>query len=258
MSNKVYPTQADQLELKVFNSRKEMGIAASDWVADKIISYAKNQDTVRMIFAAAVSQSEFLAHFRARTDIPWHKIVAFHMDEYIGLYQKAPQRFGNFLRIHLFDQVPFKEVHYLNEKSTNTNEEDRYTALLMEHEIDICCMGIGENGHLAFNDPPVADFNDSKMVKAVVLDEVCRRQQVNDGAFIAISDVPKRALTLTIPALMRAKSISVVVPGSSKAKAVADTVTQDIIEQFPSTILRKHQDALLFLDQDSAIHLAKF
>jgi len=257
MSEFLYPTHADQLQLKVFSSRKEMGIAASDWVAKKIISYAENQESVRMIFAAAVSQSEFLAHFRNRTDIPWEKIIAFHMDEYIGLDQQAPQRFGNFLRTSLFNHIPFKEVHFLNESGNNANEDQRYTSLLMEQKIDICCMGIGENGHLAFNDPPVADFNDPRFVKAVELDIVCRQQQVNDGAFSVIEEVPKQALTLTIPALMSAKSVSVVVPGRSKSNAVADTIKQKINEAFPSTILRKHPDAFLFLDQESAIHLSK-
>lgn len=258
MSEVVFQTKVDKLDVVAFSTRQKMGVAASNWVAKKIMFYAEKQESVRIIFAAAVSQAEFLAHFRNRTDVPWHKIEAFHMDEYIGLYKRAPQRFGNFLREHLFDHQAFKDVHFLNETGNSSeNEDERYTALLLQHDIDICCMGIGENGHLAFNDPPVADFNDPKMVKEVELDEICRQQQVNDGAFSQLENVPKTAFTLTIPALMRAKSISVVVPGSAKAHAVANTLNQEMKEAFPSTILRNHPDTVLFLDQDSASHLSK-
>ncbi|RZJ88243.1 MAG: glucosamine-6-phosphate deaminase, partial [Chryseobacterium sp.] len=174
-------------------------------------------------------------------------------DEYIGLAADAPQGFGNFLRHRLFDKFNFKSVNYLNGNADDISAEcERYTTLLTQNKVDIVCMGIGENGHLAFNDPPVADFEDKDTVKVVKLDEVCRQQQVNDGCFATLDEVPRRALTLTIPALLSAIYINCVVPGPTKAIAVANTLNSQISTENPATILRKHVKTVLFLDGDSS------
>lgn len=174
------------------------------------------------------------------------------MDEYIGLDQDAPQGFDNFLRDRLFEVANFKSVHYLQGNASDPDDEcRRYSALLNSHKIDIVCMGIGENGHIAFNDPHVAHFDDKKLVKVVELDEMCRTQQVNDGCFESIDQVPTHALTLTIPALMSGDNIFCIVPAKTKAQAVLNTIKGDIEEACPASILRNHGNAILYIDSDS-------
>jgi glucosamine-6-phosphate deaminase len=172
------------------------------------------------------------------------------MDEYIGLDAAAPQRFSNFLKERLFDRLPFREVHLIEPETLDPVKH--YETLLKTSPIDLVCLGIGENGHLAFNDPPVADFNDPVWVKIVDLDDVCRRQQVNDGCFAAFDDVPKQAITLTIPALMSGKRLICTVPGQTKRQAVQRTLNDPISTACPATILRNHQACTLFLDKDAA------
>jgi len=175
------------------------------------------------------------------------------MDEYIGLDEHAPQSFARYLKEHLFDKIPFKSIHYLRGNGEDLAVEcRRYAALLKQLPPDIVCMGIGENNHIAFNDPPVADFNDPEMVKVVVLDADCRQQQVNDGCFASIAVVPERALTLTISALVQGRHIVCIVPGERKANAVYHTLHSPITEQYPSTILRQHHAVEMFLDRDSS------
>lgn len=239
-------------EVRIYESRKSMGEAAANRLSIAIESVLREKSSANIIFAAAPSQNEFLKALFYE-NIPWHNINAFHMDEYVNLEKSAPQRFGNFLKERIFDHFDFKAVHYLNGNVTNIETECvRYAQLLEDHPIDIVCMGIGENGHLAFNDPPVADFNDSKKVKIVDLDLTCRQQQVNDGCFASLDQVPTQALTLTIPVLINAKIINCVVPGNSKAQAVLNTLTMPVSESCPATILRKHGGTVVFLDLDSA------
>jgi glucosamine-6-phosphate deaminase len=174
------------------------------------------------------------------------------MDEYIGLGD-APQQFGIWLKEKIFDKLPFRKVFFLNGNAEDIPAEcKRYTALLKEHPLDINFMGIGENAHLAFNDPHVADFNDPYFVKVVDLDTACKQQQVNEDCFGDISEVPSYALTLTVPALLKAKYIFCMVPGHLKALAVYHTIMSGISEKYPSTILRTHADAYLFLEKKSA------
>jgi glucosamine-6-phosphate deaminase len=209
-----------------------------------------------MIFAAAPSQNEMLSELINDKNIDWTRITAFHMDEYVGLSNTAPQAFGRFLRDRLFDKVPFGTVNYIssNEEKIEITCRD-YEKLLREATIDIVCMGIGENGHIAFNDPPYANFKDSDWVKIVELDNVSRQQQVNDGCFKTIQDVPAKAITLTIPALLSAESLFVVVPGKTKAKAVKRTLHGPIVQDCPASILRNQKNAKLYLDNDSAVLL---
>ena len=249
LSNTFYQ---DKLEVHVATTRAEMGRMAADLVATTINSLLETKEQVNMIFAAAPSQNEFLEALITRP-VSWERVNAFHMDEYIGLAADAPQGFGNFLRERLFDQLPFRSVAYLNGNAASREEEcSRYGELLQRYPADICCLGIGENTHLAFNDPHVADFNDPKLVKVVTLDEACRQQQVNDGCFATLQQVPETALTLTIPALCSATYMYCMVPGEKKAQAVLHTLTAGITEQYPSTILRTHQQAVLFIDEASA------
>ena len=243
----------DQLDVKVFETRAQMGKEAATLVAAKIKQLLETKEFINIIFAAAPSQNEFLATLSSASDIAWERINAFHMDEYIGLSDDAPQRFGNFLKEAIFDRVPFHSVFFLNGNATDIVQECKnYAQLLEEYPTDIVCMGIGENCHIAFNDPPVADFNDSFVVKEVQLDEACRIQQVNDGCFDELRKVPNYALTLTVPTLMKAPAVYCMVPGPKKADAVFYTLTADITELHPSTILRNHPNAILFIDKDSS------
>ena len=236
----------------VYPTREEMGRAAAKDIAEKIRELMKTQPVVRMIFAAAPSQNEVLSAL-ASEDVDFSRIDAFHMDEYIGLPSDAPQGFGSFLRERIFDKVPFRSVHYLGGNAADVEAECvRYSALLDEAPIDIVCMGIGENGHIAFNDPPVADFNDPRRVKAVPLDPVCRMQQVHDGCFTNLDKVPEMALTLTVPALMSARHHFCIVPTKFKAEAVRTTICGEIATKCPATALRLAPDARLYLDEDSA------
>lgn len=243
---------ADQLRVRIYENRAAMGEDAAKMAADSINLLLKRKETVNIIFAAAASQNEFLESF-IKQDIDWQRVQAFHMDEYTGLPENDPQLFGIFLKKRLFDKVPFRQVFYLNGQATDHQAEcERYAALLREHPVDITCMGIGENTHLAFNDPHVAEFNDPRLVKIVDLDEACKQQQVNEGCFDHISQVPVYAFTLTIPALLEADQIFCMVPGSAKAQAVYHTLKSEVTEQYPSTILRKHAGAYLFLEKESA------
>lgn len=243
----------DLLTYKIYQTRDEMGKAAAAEAAEAIKKLLETKGEINMIFAAAPSQNEFLAALTADKSIDFTKINAFHMDEYIGLPADAPQRFANFLKRSLFDKVPFKSVNIIDCTAPDPEKEcERYAALLKEYPCDIVCMGIGENGHIAFNDPHDAGFDDPKTVKVVSLDEVCRQQQVNDGCFRSIDEVPKYALSLTIPALIAPEYVFCVVPAKTKADAVKNTLTGPIDESCPASILRRHKNAVLYLDMDSA------
>jgi glucosamine-6-phosphate deaminase len=236
---------------KIYANRREMGKAAAIAVAAKLRQLLSTQEEINIIFAAAPSQNEFLEALCAEDKIDWSRVNAFHMDEYIGLPADAPQGFGNFLKRRLFDLLPFRSINYIDGQNADT-ACITYTDLLQRHPAHIVCMGIGENGHLAFNDPPVANFSDPQKVKIVELDEVCRQQQVNDASFETLSQVPTHAITLTIPALLEAPDIFCIVPGLQKAQAVYNTIHQDIKEQYPSSILRRHPGAILFMDAESS------
>ncbi len=248
--------KAGKLAVKIFKTREEMGAAAGGDAAAKIKELIAKKGEVNMIFAAAPSQNETLATLVAAEGIDWSKVNAFHMDEYIGLSPDAPQGFGNFLKDRIFSKLPFKSVNYIYAENETAEETcARYTKLIKENPIDIVCLGIGENGHIAFNDPWVADFNDSEVIKKVELDEVCRQQQVNDGCFAKLDDVPKFALTLTVPTLYNADYLFCTVPAPTKADAVYKTVNNDINEDLPATIMRNHDNAVMYCDSDSGAKL---
>ena len=247
----------DRLTTRIYPTRESMGAAAAADIAACIAGLLEEKETVNIIFAAAPSQNEALKGLREDKSIPWQRVNAFHMDEYVGLPTDAPQRFSNFLKDALFDHVPLRSVHLLDGSQGAEAEIVRYSRLLRENPVDIVCMGIGENGHIAFNDPHVADFNDPALIKVVDLDETCRMQQVHDGCFAALDDVPTHALTLTVPALASAKYLFCVVPAPTKAPAVRRTVCGEIGAHCPATILRTLPDAIMYCDRDSAALLPK-
>jgi len=251
--SKIMETKAGKLLVKVYDSRQSMGAAAAKEVAEKIRELLKDRKDINVLFAAAPSQNEFLATLVEDASIEWNRINAFHLDEYVGIDKDAPQGFVNFLKARIFDKVPFKSVNTLNANAASPEEEcKRYQKLLEENPIDIACIGIGENGHIAFNDPHVAFFDDAKLVKIVDLDQKCRQQQVNDGCFAKIDDVPTNAFTLTVPAITNSKYIYCIVPAKTKAEAVFNTVKGEIRERVPASILRLHSNAVLYTDKDSA------
>lgn len=243
--------QKDQLKVRVYETREAMGKDAADHAVAKIRELLAKQDRVRMIFAAAPSQNEFLEALTKADGIDWSRITAFHMDEYIGLPVGAPERFSQFLLDSIFNKVNPGEVHLIGLKDSTEEEISRYTELIQEAPIDIICLGIGENGHIAFNDPPVADFDDPAVIKPVELDDACRQQQVNDGCFPTFDDVPTHALTLTIPTMMSGKHLYCIVPGPTKREAVNNTLNGPISTSCPASILRKHSDCTLYTDKEA-------
>jgi len=247
----IHSGYVEQLEVRVYQNRQALGASAGEEAAEHIRRLLAKQERVRIIFAAAPSQNEFLATLTNAEGIDWNRITAFHMDEYIGLPAHSPQRFSAFLSEKLFDLVKPGEVHLIDCSADIDSECARYASLLSAAPIDIVCMGIGENGHIAFNDPPVADFDDPLVIKPVELDMICRQQQVNDGCFPTIGDVPTHALTLTIPTLMSGKRLFCMVPGITKRNAVIRTLNGSISTECPSTILRRHPNCTLYTDADS-------
>lgn len=246
----------DKLQCFIYSDRTKMGQAAArDIIAAMHLLLAK-KDSINVMFAAAPSQNDVLEALASDTTLDWSRIHAFHMDEYVGLPADAPQGFGNFLKDHIFGRKNFASVHYIQAETSNPEAEaKRYENILKEHPIDICLMGVGENGHIAFNDPPVADFHDPHLVKPVKLDHICRQQQVNDGCFDSLDKVPEYALTVTVPGLLKASALFCIVPASTKANAVEKLIHGEITEKCPSSILRTHSCARLYLDPDAAAKL---
>jgi len=242
------------LKISVYESPEIMGAAAAGFVANKLITTIIEKGMANLILATGASQFSFLDALKKKPDINWSQITVFHLDEYIDLPDTHPASFRKYLRERILEEVKPKQVHYIQGDALDiTREIARYAALLEQVEIDIACIGIGENGHIAFNDPPVADFNDPALIKQVELDVACRMQQVGEGWFKRLSDVPTHALTLTIPAIMRCKTISCVVPDKRKEEAVRNTIEGEISTSCPASILRTHDDCTLFLDGGSGL-----
>jgi glucosamine-6-phosphate deaminase len=242
------------LMVKVFDSRSESGKAAAKDAAAKISSAIHRKGEATVVFAAAPSQNDLLENLK-EADISWKKVRALHMDEYVGLSPEHPAGFGNFLDRLIFKSKPFMEIHYLRGKDPS-EVIGHYEELLKKYPPDLVLLGVGENGHLAFNDPPAADFDDPKLIKLVRLDDVCRQQQVNDGCFASFDEVPKEALTLTMSTLRRIPGKVTVVPGPTKANAVFHALTGPIETACPASILRECEPSTLYLDADSAAKIA--
>jgi len=241
----------DTIAVHIAESRRTMGARAAADIAQEIRIRLNDQPGVRMVFAAAPSQSEMLAGLREESGVDWLRVTAFHMDEYVGLGHDAPQRFGLWLRRAIFDHLNFAAVHLIEPGNDPAEAADHYSGKLRAAPIDIVCCGIGTNGHLAFNDPP-ADFNDPLTMKIVELDLQCRQQQVDDKCFATLDEVPARALTITLPALLDAGAIFCTVPGISKREAVRRAINETIGPACPATALRRHPRSTLYLDGGSA------
>ncbi len=252
---------AGRLALEVHPDRAALGRAAARAVAAHLHGVIARQGEARVIFACAPSQDEFLAALvdpaQCGGALDWTRITAFHMDDYVGLSGEHPQSFRHYLRQHLLQHVGLGCFHPLPaEEPDAAAVAARYTMLLREKPIDLICMGIGENGHIAFNDPPVADFEDPQLVKVVELDHACRQQQVNDGCFPALVDVPRHAFTLTVSVFRQARRLSIHVPGPRKAAAVRATIEGPISTACPASILRLHAEATLYIDTAAASQLS--
>lgn len=246
---------AGTLIAKVYSNEASAGKASAEFVAEQINEAIKTQGHANLILATGASQFAFLDAIK-KLDVDWNKITVFHLDEYKGLPETHPASFRKYLKERILNEVKPAKVYLINGDADNLEEEiQNYEALLKKHPIDVACIGIGENGHIAFNDPGVADFNDPKLVKVVQLDNVCRNQQLGEGWFKSLDDVPQEAISLTIPAIMNCKVISCLCPNKRKAQAVYDTVNAPISTDCPATILRKHPQTVLFLDKDSASKL---
>jgi len=250
--------RAGSLNVYVYESRPALGAAAAATVAAEIQNQTEKQGCTVGIFASAPSQNEFLAALVKSAKVEWSSLTAFHLDEYLGMNDQAPQSFRRFLLDRLFDKVPVHKFHGLRgEAHDPAGECARYANLLAENPPNFAVLGIGENGHLAFIDPPFCNFNDPEVVKVVELDEVCREQQVHDGAFGTLDEVPRQALSLTIPTNMAGPKLFAIVPGSAKQQAIKATVEGPIATACPASILRTHHDAHLFIDRDSAALLSR-
>lgn len=249
--------QVEKLVVSVSPNREDLGKAAAKHAAERINAVIRKNGCANVIFAAAPSQNELIENL-LNENVDWTKVRGFHQDEYVGISDTEPAGFGNFLRRAIFDRVQFKELHYLLCEEADAQAQcGAYADLLKKYPADLIFLGIGENGHLAFNDPAVADFQDPEMVKIVELDDVCRQQQVNDGCFAALDDVPKKAMTLTMSYLMKVPNAICVVPGPRKANAVYNALCGPVETACPASILRYHTCATLYLDEDSANLLPK-
>lgn len=253
MVTPVRETKVQDLRVSVYRTNEELGQAAAEEAAGIIQGAIEERGEAHVILATGNSQLTFLAALRARQDIEWSKVHIFHMDEYVGIDAEHRASFPAFLRRHLVDHINPRAFYPLQ---TQVGELDticqEYEALLRAHPADLCALGIGENGHLAFNDPPFADFSDPVWVKVVRLDERSRQQQVGEGHFARIEEVPQHAVTLTIPALLAARWVLAIVPEARKAEAVQRALEGPISEACPASILRKTPHAHLFLDTHSA------
>ncbi len=253
------PHVFDSLRVDVSADRPAVGHRSAQHVLRLLGEILAHQPAARVMFACAPSQNEFLAELAARSRgvIDWTRVHAFHMDEYVGLSADHPASFRRYLQEHLLAHLPtlgaFQPIR--GEAADPVAESARYAALLDAAPLDLICLGIGENGHLAFNDPPVANFADPVSAKPVELELACRQQQVNDGCFASLAQVPTHAITVTLPVFRRARALSVVVPGPRKAAAVRATLLDPVSTACPATLLRSHPQATLFIDQAAAAQI---
>lgn len=248
----------DALRVEVFDDPAALAIAAASDAAAVIANAIVRRGVANVMLATGNSQLAFLDVLATRDDVAWERVVGFHMDEYRGMGAGHPASFRRYMRERVVRRVHPGEFHELAGDATDPRTEcERYAALLRAHPLDLCCLGIGENGHLAFNDPGVADFADPLDVKVVDLDATCRAQQVGEGHFASLDDVPRQALTVTIPALLRAANVLAIVPEARKAEPVRRTLHGEITTACPATALRRHPHATLYLDAGSASLLAR-
>jgi glucosamine-6-phosphate deaminase len=247
----------DRMTVSVHPDAGALGRAAADAAAHVLRHAVAERGVAHAMFATGNSQLTFVeALVHGTPDVPWADVVVFHMDEYVGAGPDHPAGFQRWIRERIVDHVRPREAHYIDGRADPPAECERYADLLRRHPLDLCCLGIGENGHLAFNDPPVADFDDPLVVKVVELEAACRRQQVNEGHFPALAAVPAEAITVTIPALLVASTVLAIVPEARKAVPVRMAVTGPVSTACPASILRTQPQVSLLLDPGSARDLS--
>ncbi|MGA3228006.1 MAG: glucosamine-6-phosphate deaminase [Acidobacteriaceae bacterium] len=256
MRDEAIHSDAGTIKVRIHPSRKSAGEAAAQAAADEVQRLAKAGRDIAVIFATGASQFDTLGTLTALPGLPWDRVVGFHLDEYVGLDENHPASFRRYLREKVVRLVPMRAFHEIDGTADDLDAVCReYVRALNFANPQLCLLGIGENGHLAFNDPAEADFNDPEAMKVVALDRQCREQQAAEGWFRSWEEVPERALTLTIPTLFRVPKLIVSVPGSRKAEAVRRTLYDPITTRWPSTLLRTHPDVTIYLDTDSAAEL---
>jgi glucosamine-6-phosphate deaminase len=246
----------DRLKVEVHPDRTSAGRAAADVAAQSLRELGSELDSIGVVFATGASQLDMLRALVAIPGLPWDKVVGFHMDEYVGLGEDHPASFRRYLRKNLTSRVAMRAFHEIDGSSPDPAAVCRdYTEKLRAAAPRLCLLGFGENGHLAFNDPAEADFEDPVDVKIVTLDATCRQQQTAEGWFPSIVEVPAHAITVTIPALFSIPKLILSVPGKRKAQIVRRAFNDPIAPSCPATILRTHPDATVYLDPDSAADL---
>ena len=242
------------MEIVIGSTRECMGRLAADDAAKRIAAAIAANGVARVVFASAASQFEFLEALVAHKEIDWTKVCGFHLDEYLGLAADHPASFRRFLRERLLERLPnpMRSFTFVEGDAPDAAAEcARLAAAVRERPVDLACIGIGENGHIAFNDPP-ADFETKAAYAVVALDEVCRLQQVGEGWYPNLDAVPTHAFSMTVPQIMAAGTIVVTVPDERKAKAVSMAVDGPLTNMCPSSILRTHPRCTLFLDKPAA------
>ena len=244
--------QADALPVRVYASQTDLSQDVARIAQACLREAIAARGSAAAILATGNSQIKFLEELIRLGGVDWSKTTLFHMDEYLGISAVHPASFRHYLRQRVENRVQPRVFHYLEGDALLPMDEcDRYTRLLRAQTIDLCCLGIGENGHLAFNDPPVANFEDPRAVSIVKLDEKCRLQQVGEGHFPNLATVPPYALTLTIPTLCSANNVLCIAPEKRKAQAVKDALQGPITTACPASVLRRQSHAMLFVDTDS-------
>jgi glucosamine-6-phosphate deaminase len=245
--------KAEKLPVRIYSNGADLASDAAAEVDDYLQKIIQEQSAAAVILATGNSQIEFLRKLIALDGVDWSKVILFHMDEYLGISADHPASFRRYMREKVEALVKPRAFHYLEGDALLPMDEcDRYARLLRAQSIDLCCLGVGENGHLAFNDPPVADFADPRDVKIVQLDLACRRQQSNEGHFPSLEAVPQYALTLTIPMLCAARKMLCIAPEKRKARAIQAALRKPISTDCPASFLRQQPHATLLLDTDSA------
>ena len=248
--------RAGKLAVIICSDRKQLGLLAGADAAEAIRRAIAEKGEANVMFAAAPSQDDTLRALCADCTVDWSRVNDFNMDEYIGLAETHPAGFRTYLKNRVFNRFTFKSVNLINGNAADIDgETERYAHLLTAHPLDVVLLGIGENGHIAFNDPSVADFSDKAIVKRVKLEQICRMQQVHDGCFASIDEVPAYALTVTIPAIMQGRNLICSAPCATKAEAAARMLRGKIDTDCPAAILRSHDHACVYLDADSGKYL---
>ncbi|MGV3774291.1 MAG: glucosamine-6-phosphate deaminase [Verrucomicrobiales bacterium] len=249
----LYVFQVDSLPVRVYKDRADLANHAAQEVSGYLQSVIKRQNSAAAILATGNSQIDFLKKLIALNEVDWSKVTLFHMDEYLGISRDHKASFAHYMREKVESLVKPQAFHYLTGDALLPLDEcERYSNLLRKQAIDLCCLGIGENGHLAFNDPPVADFGDKHLVKLVKLDDECKMQQVKEGHFPGLEAVPPFAYTLTIPALCSARKMLCIAPEKRKSIPVKNALKGPMSSVCPASVLRTQPHAVLLLDEESA------